>query len=109
MFPRGHLRARGNGLDPSVALVRRRCSALRPAIARAMPTPAISLEVLPAGFGVSLLICCPVGRRTWRMLIDNGPDETYPALKARLAELRPNRRGKRHIDLFIVSHTSERL
>ena len=38
------------------------------------------------------------------MLVDTGPDETYPALKSRLAQLRPNRQGKRHIDLFIVTH-----
>ncbi|MBS1179842.1 MAG: hypothetical protein H6R06_4254, partial [Proteobacteria bacterium] len=69
-----------------------------------MPVPAITLEVLPAGYGDCLLISCPVGRRTWRLLVDTGPDETYPALQARLAKLRANRQGKRHIDLFIVSH-----
>jgi len=69
-----------------------------------MPIPAITLEVLPAGFGDCLLISCPVGRRTWRLLVDTGPDETYPSLKARLAKLRANRQGKRHIDLFIVTH-----
>ena len=69
-----------------------------------MTTPAITLEALPAGYGDCLLISCPVGRSTWRMLLDTGPDETYPALKARLAQLRPNRQGKRHIDLFIVTH-----
>jgi beta-lactamase superfamily II metal-dependent hydrolase len=74
------------------------------AIVDTMPTPAITLEALPAGYGDCLLISCPLGRRTWRMLIDTGPDETYPALKARLAKLSPNQHGKRHIDLFIVSH-----
>jgi beta-lactamase superfamily II metal-dependent hydrolase len=69
-----------------------------------MPIPAITLEALPAGYGDCLLISCPVGRRTWRMLIDTGPDETYPALKARLAKLPADQHGKRHIDLFIVSH-----
>lgn len=69
-----------------------------------MPSPAITVEVLPAGFGDCLLISCPVGRRTWRLLVDTGPDETYPSLKARLAQLRINRQGKRHIDLFIVTH-----
>jgi glyoxylase-like metal-dependent hydrolase (beta-lactamase superfamily II) len=68
-------------------------------------TPAITLEALPAGFGDCLLISCPVGRRrTWRMLIDTGPDETYPALKARLAKLPVDRNGKRHIDLFVITH-----
>lgn len=70
----------------------------------AMPTPAITLEALPAAFGDCLLISCPFGRRTWRMLVDTGPDETYPALNARLTQLRPNRQGKRHIDLVVVTH-----
>jgi len=69
-----------------------------------MPTPAITLEVLPAGYGDCLLISCPVGRRTWRLLVDTGPDECYPALKARLAKLPGNKHGKRHIDLFVVTH-----
>ena len=58
-----------------------------------MSTPAITLEVLPAGYGDCLLISCPVGRRTWRMLVDTGPDECYPALKARLAKLPADRHG----------------
>lgn len=69
-----------------------------------MPNPALVLEVLPAGYGDCLLVSCPVGRRTWRLLVDTGPDETYPALKARLAQIPPNSRGQRHVDLFIVSH-----
>lgn len=69
-----------------------------------MPVPAITLEVLPAGYGDCLLIQCPVGRRTWRMLVDTGPDETYPALKARLAKLPPDASGQRRIDIFVVTH-----
>ena len=69
-----------------------------------MSTSAITLEVLPAGFGDSVLLSCPAGDRTWRMLIDTGPDEAYPALRARLAELPLGPNGKRHMDLFIVSH-----
>jgi beta-lactamase superfamily II metal-dependent hydrolase len=69
-----------------------------------MPTPAITLEALLAGYGDCLLFSCPVGRRTWRMLVDTGPDETYPALKSRLAKLPADQHGKRHIDLFIVTH-----
>ena len=69
-----------------------------------MPKPAITLEVLPAGYGDCLLVECPVGRRTWRLLVDTGPDETFPLLKARLARIRPDARGRRHIDLAIVSH-----
>jgi hypothetical protein len=69
-----------------------------------MPAPAITLEVLPAAYGDCLLVSCPVGKRTWRMLIDTGPDETFPSLKARLAKLPADEQGKRHIDLFIVTH-----
>ena len=38
------------------------------------------------------------------MLVDTGPDETYPALRARLMKLPKNAQGKRHIDLFVVTH-----
>ena len=69
-----------------------------------MPTPAITLDVLPAGFGDCLLISCPVGSSTWRMLIDTGPDEAYPALRRRLQQIPLGADGKRHIDLFVVSH-----
>ena len=69
-----------------------------------MSPPAITLEVLPAGFGDCLLVSCPVGRSTWRMLVDTGPDETYPALRRRLLEIPQDADGKRHIDLFVVSH-----
>ena len=69
-----------------------------------MPVPAITLEVLPAGFGDCLLISCPVGRSTWRLLIDTGPDETYEALRTRLLSIPVGPGGKRHIDLFVVTH-----
>lgn len=69
-----------------------------------MASPAVTLEVLPAGYGDCLLVTCSVGRRKWRMLIDTGPDESYPALRARLAKLRTNSKGRRHIDLFVVTH-----
>jgi hypothetical protein len=65
---------------------------------------AIRLEVLPAAYGDCLLIECPVGKRTWRMLVDTGPDDTYPALRTRLAAIAPNADGHRHIDLFVVTH-----
>ena len=71
-----------------------------------MPTlaPAITLEVLPAGYGDCLLVSCPVGQRTWRLLVDTGPDEVFPTLKARLAKLPPYADGRRNIDLAIISH-----
>ena len=64
----------------------------------------MTIEMLPAGFGDCLLVSCPVGRRVWRMLIDTGPDETYPALRNRLSQLPVAKDGRRHIDLFIVTH-----
>ena len=69
-----------------------------------MSRTAIRLDVLPASYGDCLLVECPTGRRTWRMLVDTGPDETYPALRARLAAIRPDGQGRRRIDLFVVSH-----
>jgi beta-lactamase superfamily II metal-dependent hydrolase len=69
-----------------------------------MPAPAITLEVLPAHYGDCLLVTCPVGRRPWRMLIDTGPDETFPRLKARLQQIPAAAGGQRHIDLLIISH-----
>jgi beta-lactamase superfamily II metal-dependent hydrolase len=66
--------------------------------------PAITLDVLPAGFGDCLLVSCPVPGRTWRMLVDTGPDETYPALRRRLLAIPPGADGRRHIDLFVVTH-----
>lgn len=69
-----------------------------------MPSNPMTIEVLPAGFGDCLLVSCPVGKRDWRMLIDTGPDETYPALRKRLSELPVAADGHRHIDLFVVTH-----
>lgn len=69
-----------------------------------MPKPAITLEVLPAGYGDSLLVSCPVGRRTWRLLVDTGPDEFWPRLRQRLERIPRNGKGKRHIDLAVISH-----
>ena len=69
-----------------------------------MAQAAITLEILPAGYGDCLLVQCPVGKRTWRLVVDTGPDERFPQLKARLATLPVDAEGKRHIDLFIVTH-----
>ena len=60
-----------------------------------MSPPAVVLEVLPAGFGDCLLVSCPVGRSTWRMLVDTGPDETYPTLRRRLLQIPKASDGKR--------------
>lgn len=69
-----------------------------------MSASAIAIDVLPAGYGDSLLIECPVDGGIWRLLIDTGPDECWPALKDRLSRIPLNRQGKRHIDLIVISH-----
>ena len=69
-----------------------------------MEPPAISVDVLPAGYGDCLLLSCPVGERTWRLLVDTGPDECWPMLRARLAQLPTDEEGKRRIDLAVISH-----
>jgi beta-lactamase superfamily II metal-dependent hydrolase len=69
-----------------------------------MSSPAIRLEVLPAGYGDSLLVSCPVGDRIWRMLVDTGPDECWPELRDRLSAIPKGPDGKRHIDLAVISH-----
>lgn len=69
-----------------------------------MAAPALTLESLPAGYGDSLLISCPVGRKTWRLLIDTGPDECLPVLKERLRQLPQDTSGRRLIDLAVISH-----
>lgn len=65
---------------------------------------AITLEVLPAGFGDCLLVSCHGDSLTWRMLVDTGPDENYASLRQRLLKLPVDGDGKRWIDLFVVSH-----
>lgn len=69
-----------------------------------MDPPAITVEVLPAGYGDCLLVSCPVGESTWRLLVDTGPDECWPVLRQRLSDLPTDEHGKRHIDLAVISH-----
>lgn len=64
----------------------------------------MSLDVLPASFGDSLLLTCHTPSRPWRLLVDTGPDETYKALQHHLRTLTPGAQGKRFIDTFVVSH-----
>lgn len=71
--------------------------------------PAITIEVLAAGYGDCLLVTCPVetrggAPRDWRLLIDTGPDESYGALRQRLLAIATDEDGRRHIDLFVVTH-----
>lgn len=69
-----------------------------------MSAPAVVLDVLPAGYGDCLVVTCSTVRGPWRMLVDTGPDETYPALRKRLLRIPRSSGGKRHIDLFVVTH-----
>ncbi len=64
----------------------------------------ITVEVLPAGYGDCLLVSCPVPGGSWRLLFDAGPDETWPVLRERLAEIPADAQGRRHIDLAVISH-----
>lgn len=66
--------------------------------------PAITIEALPAAYGDALLLTCPVADGSWRLLMDMGPDETWPLLQKRLASLPTDSQGRRHIDLAIISH-----
>ena len=69
-----------------------------------MAMPAVTVEALPANHGDSLLVTCWGGRGVWRLLVDTGPDESWPALKTRLAQIPANTAGRRKIDLAIISH-----
>lgn len=69
-----------------------------------MAAPTVIVEALAAGYGDSLLVTCKLRRGVWRMLVDTGPDECWPMLKARLAELPARGAGKRHIDLAVITH-----
>lgn len=69
-----------------------------------MADPAIALEALPAAYGDCLLVRCPVPGGEWRLLVDCGPDEAWPALRDRLSALPAGPDGRRHLDLVVVSH-----
>ena len=63
---------------------------------------AVTIEMLPARLGDSLLVeCHRGGKQPWRMLIDGGPPDTWPRLAHRLGAIRePDRR----LDLVVVTH-----
>ena len=65
---------------------------------------AITLEALPASDGDCLLVSCPTPHGTWRLLMDTGREETWPALRNRLSAIPVNENDRRHIDLVILSH-----
>lgn len=63
---------------------------------------AITLEVLPARLGDCLLVeCHREGAPPWRMLVDGGPADCWPALRTRLNLLPAD---QRHIDVAVVTH-----
>lgn len=69
-----------------------------------MAETAFTFEALPAGYGDCLLLTFPTDKGSWRLLVDTGPDEVYPALRARLLQIPLGKNGRRRIDLFVVSH-----
>lgn len=69
-----------------------------------MASPAVTVEVLPAAYGDSILVTCAGRSRPWRLLVDTGPDECWPSLSTRLAQIKPDRYGKRRIDVAVISH-----
>ena len=63
---------------------------------------AIRIEALPARLGDCLLVeCLRPGKAPWRMLVDGGPQDTWPILEARLARLPAE---ERQIDVALVTH-----
>lgn len=69
-----------------------------------MTTAALRFEALAAGYGDALLVHCGGGRTPWRLLVDTGPDEAWPVLRERLAQLDADAKGRRFIDLAVISH-----
>ena len=69
-----------------------------------MAPPTITVEALPAGYGDSVLVTCQLAGGAWRMLVDTGPDECWTTLKTRLSQIPADGKGKRHIDLAVISH-----
>ena len=69
-----------------------------------MAKPVVTLEVLPAAYGDSLLVTSTGPAGIWRMLIDTGTDECWPSLKSRLARLPAGKDHHRHIDLLVITH-----
>jgi beta-lactamase superfamily II metal-dependent hydrolase len=64
--------------------------------------PAVSVEVLPACGGDCIWVeCSRTSRQPFRILIDGGTTEAWPALRNRVMQLD---RGERVIDLAVVTH-----
>lgn len=69
-----------------------------------MNATAVRFEALAAGYGDALLIECRTAHGPWRLLMDAGPRNTWPAVRARLLDLPVDADGSCRIDLAIVSH-----
>jgi beta-lactamase superfamily II metal-dependent hydrolase len=61
----------------------------------------LQLELLPAGRGDSILLEYGQPASPYRILVDAGPATAYPAVRARLARIPPERR---RLDLLVVTH-----
>lgn len=54
----------------------------------------MTFEALGAGYGDALLRSCALrDGRSWRLLMDTGPDKCWPMLKERLARLPADAQG----------------
>lgn len=63
------------------------------------------VEALPAGPGDALLLeWGPSEADVHRMLIDGGVGSTYPTLRERLSKLPTDDKGRRRIDLLVITH-----
>jgi hypothetical protein len=63
--------------------------------------PIFQIELLPAGHGDSVLLEYGSPASPARILVDAGPVTAYPAVRARLEEIPPERR---RLDLLVVTH-----
>lgn len=69
-----------------------------------MTRSVLRFEALAAGYGDALLVQCGAGSSAWRMLVDTGPDEAWPALRDGLLRWKADADGRRRIDLAVISH-----
>ena len=61
--------------------------------------------MLPADHGDAILLEYGPGRRLrYRVLIDGGAETAYRDVRERLRAIRPDRQGRRRIDLLVISH-----
>ena len=61
----------------------------------------LRIEMLPARHGDCIFVEYGSAKKTYRMLIDAGPHQTYKDLRERILAI-PE--GKRHFELFVITH-----